>query len=668
MTSTTRRVPNPDDDAEQAVRTRLLAVNSVLSLSLILTQASSPRQAMRLVTTAVPTIVPGQKALVCHPSMTGEYYQRAPAAISAVMAELTVPSQLEVGGFSSCWAFPLTSPLKQEPVCLVIVGDEPPSDEEIFILSVLAQLCGTVIAKLELIAAERASAQRVADLNTELESTVSTLERIMEIHRRLTEIVSSGGRAGIAETLHQLTMLPVLIQDADGNTRAAAGDMPANALPAERPGERHELIRTLQTVHRAVYHDRAWLILANPRAGVLGVIKLIDPTKAASDIDLAALEYAATVLSVELGRLHSVAEAELRNQAARERDVAQARTAELAASESRQRAILEAALDAVISVDQRARVTYVNSAFEHVFGYRADETIGRELAEVIVPPALREAHRRGLARYLATGQPRILGQRIEMTAMRADGTEFPAEVTVTHTGPSEEPAFTGYVRDITERQRAEQELIASRARLVAASDAVRRRITRDLHDGAQQRLVTTLINLQLAEQKWESAPQDAKELLGSAIRDAKQGIDDLREIVAGIHPAVLTQYGLAAAIGALTARLPIPVQLDVLGRRLPAHIEASVYFFCSEALTNVVKHAGATFAWLRVELIDDRCVAEVGDNGVGGAQPQSETGGLTSLRDRVGALSGTMDIRTTVAGGTILVASIPLPSETDAPA
>ena len=143
--------------------------------------------------------------------------------------------------------------------------------------------------------------------------------------------------------------------------------------------------------------------------------------------------------------------------------------------------------------------------------------------------------------------------------------------------------------------------MASRVRLVAASDAARRRVTRDLHDGAQQRLVTTLINLQLAEQKWESAPQRARELLGLALRDARCGIEDLREIVAGIHPAILTQRGLAAAIDALAVRLPIPVQLDVPDRRLPAPIEASVYFFCSEALTNVVKHARATSAGVRVD-------------------------------------------------------------------
>ena len=125
------------------------------------------------------------------------------------------------------------------------------------------------------------------------------------------------------------------------------------------------------------------------------------------------------------------------------------------------------------------------------------------------------------------------------------------------------PAFTAYVRDITDRQRAENELIASRARLVTASDAARQRITRDLHDGAQQHLVATLINLQLAQERWESAPDRARELLGQALRDTRRGIADLRELAAGLHPAVLTRHGLAVAVRALADRVPIPVEIDM---------------------------------------------------------------------------------------------------------
>ena len=147
---------------------------------------------------------------------------------------------------------------------------------------------------------------------------------------------------------------------------------------------------------------------------------------------------------------------------------------------------------------------------------------------------------------------------------------------------------------------ARTELIASRARIITASDAARRRVTRDLHDGAQQQFVNMIINLQLAQQAWSSEPERAKEFLDRALSDARVGIEDLRKIAAGIHPAILTHRGLAAALEALVTRLPIPVELDVTHQRLHEAIEASIYFFCSEALTNVVKHSRASTAWVRV--------------------------------------------------------------------
>jgi PAS domain S-box-containing protein len=348
-------------------------------------------------------------------------------------------------------------------------------------------------------------------------------------------------------------------------------------------------------------------------------------------------------------------------QAALEREVAEARAAELTASEARLRAILEAAHDGVLSIDQHARITYANTSAERIFGYRADELTGQEIAEVIVPPSLREAHRAGFSRYMATGESHILDRQIEVTALRADGTEFPVELTITRAGPPGSPAFIGYIRDITDRKHAAQELIASRARLVTASDAARQRVTRDLHDGAQQRLVSAIIGLQLAQRKWESEPRRARELVDLALNDATHGMAELRELAAGIHPAILTQRGLAAALAALTGRLPVPVQLDLPRHRLPAPIEASVYFFCAEALTNVVKHARASSAWVKVTADDERCTVEVRDDGIGGARARSDTSGLTGLRDRIGALNGVMNIVAPAEGGTVLHAAIPVP-------
>lgn len=292
----------------------LSSVNAAFTLSLILTQASSPRQAIQLLTTAVPSIASCHQVLVWHPSRSGDYYERAPDGISRRLAQITAPGRFELDGSSSWWVFPLAPSLANNPVFLVVAATDPLSAQEKFLLSVLVQLCGTVIAKLELLAAERASTERVAQLNTDLESTVSNLSKIMETHRQLNEIVVNAGEAGIAQTLHQLTGFPVLIQDVHGNTRASAGDLPAGRRAKEQPGQRHELIRRLQITRRAFHHRQAWLVLANPRPGVLGVIALADAARTATETDLTALEYAATVLSVELSRLQSVAEAELRSQ------------------------------------------------------------------------------------------------------------------------------------------------------------------------------------------------------------------------------------------------------------------------------------------------------------------------------------------------------------------
>jgi PAS domain S-box-containing protein len=162
---------------------------------------------------------------------------------------------------------------------------------------------------------------------------------------------------------------------------------------------------------------------------------------------------------------------------------------EVRASESRLRAIINAALDAVVTMDAEGRVTGWNPAAEAIFGSSADDAIGQEMAELIVPPRLRDAHRRGLARFLETGRGAVLDRRLELTGLRRDNTEFPVELTITRIPLPGAPTFTGYLRDITDRVKAEQEIRDSRARVVEAADAERKRIQRNLHDGAQQRLL-----------------------------------------------------------------------------------------------------------------------------------------------------------------------------------
>src|SRR3954468_12487959 len=173
-------------------------------------------------------------------------------------------------------------------------------------------------------------------------------------------------------------------------------------------------------------------------------------------------------------------------------------------SEARTRAILEAALDCVVTMDDHGCVVEFNPAAERTFGYAREDVIGRDMGELIVPEHLRELHRRGLKRYLETGNEVVLNRRIEITGMRADGVEFPVELAITRIPVPGAPMFTGYLRDITERKQAEQDLRASRARIVEAADTERRRIERNLHDGAQQRLVALSLSLRLVQSRLAS--------------------------------------------------------------------------------------------------------------------------------------------------------------------
>ena len=192
---------------------------------------------------------------------------------------------------------------------------------------------------------------------------------------------------------------------------------------------------------------------------------------------------------------------------------------ELRAKEARHRAMLDAALDCVITIDHEGRVIDFNAAAQRTFGYRPAEAIGRDMTELIVPPELRARHRGGLARYLATGEAAMLNRRLEITAMRADQTTFPVELTITRIDVPGPPTFIGYLRDISERKAAEAELRASRARIVEASDAARRALERDLHDGAQQRLVELALDLRMARARLNDDPAGAREYLDAALGD-----------------------------------------------------------------------------------------------------------------------------------------------------
>jgi signal transduction histidine kinase len=452
--------------------------------------------------------------------------------------------------------------------------------------------------------------------------------------------------------------------------------------------------------------------------------------------------------------------------------------------------------------------------------------IGRELAETIIPPELRRPHRDGLANYIAHGEERVLGHPLELSAQRADGSEFPVEVAVRRLDVPGPPVFTGFIRDLTEthaaaarlrlfadeqaalrrvatlvaqgadqaavlaavteevarlfgaetantiRYQADSELVigawsaagapnlpvgatlpldsdtaapqirrcgepmrvdafvpgegrladalrrlefsaaigapivldgqlwgalilraaapfpagaedrlrefaelaaqalanaeardqlaASRARLVSAGVAERRRLERDLHDGAQQRLVSLALLLRLASRHVADAPERAQRELSLASEELEHALGELRELARGLHPAVLTDHGLEVALRSICDRAPLPVELAIdLSRQPSETVQAAAYFVVTEALTNVAKYARASHAGVRLHAHDGALVVDVTDDGVGGADPRQGSG-LSGLADRVEALGGRLAIDSPPAHGTRIHVELPL--------
>jgi signal transduction histidine kinase len=197
---------------------------------------------------------------------------------------------------------------------------------------------------------------------------------------------------------------------------------------------------------------------------------------------------------------------------------------------------------------------------------------------------------------------------------------------------------------------------ASRARIVEAGDAERRRLERDLHDGAQQRLLGIRLALQLARSRMaEGAGSD--DLLAEADDEVMEALAELRSLARGIHPAVLTDEGLAPALAALARRAPVPVELRVCPERLPGSVEATVYFVAGEALANVAKHAHAAHVTIDVTRSNGSVAIEIADDGTGRADPRGA--GLRGLRDRVEALDGRLQVDSAPGRGTRVRAALP---------
>ncbi|HYY21698.1 MAG TPA: GAF domain-containing sensor histidine kinase [Thermoleophilaceae bacterium] len=230
-------------------------------------------------------------------------------------------------------------------------------------------------------------------------------------------------------------------------------------------------------------------------------------------------------------------------------------------------------------------------------------------------------------------------------------------------GPGSEErvaSFAELVSDALANADAREQLAASRARIVAAADSERRRLERNLHDGAQQRLVGLAIALREVEEELERDVDSARRVLASAREELALALQELRELARGIHPALLSDRGLGPALEALAARTPLPVEVVALPEaRLPEAVEAAAYFVVAEGLTNVVKHAHATGVTVEITSANGCARVQVRDNGVGGATLE-EGSGLRGLADRIEALGGSLEVHSANGDGTAVVAEIPL--------
>jgi PAS domain S-box-containing protein len=324
-------------------------------------------------------------------------------------------------------------------------------------------------------------------------------------------------------------------------------------------------------------------------------------------------------------------------------------------------------------VDGDDRIAFVNDAAVRLLGYdRDDELIGRPSHDSVhykhpdgSPFAAEDCP---ITHATRRGEPVVIERD---WWVRKDGSMLPISI---HCVQMEIDGRMGtamtfhdqtaIVQAETERRALEvqrarlAEVRASRARIVEAADAQRRRVVRDLHDGAQASLVRIVLALRIALESG-GVGDAARPLADEALDNASSAIEELRELAHGIHPAALTQHGLARAIEGLAERAPVPVAVEISDERYPESVESAAYFVAAEALTNVAKYAQASSARVTATRADSQLVLTVVDDGIGGARPSPE-GGLAGLADRVAALDGTIHLTSDPGEGTRIRAEIPL--------
>jgi PAS domain S-box-containing protein len=350
------------------------------------------------------------------------------------------------------------------------------------------------------------------------------------------------------------------------------------------------------------------------------------------------------------------------------------RAARLRASEAMLRSLVDSIPGAIYrcACDGDWTMEWLSDEIETMTGYPASDFIGSAVRtfQSIEHPDDHQYVADRVMESVQTGRPFSLEYRL----VRRDG----SICWVLERGLAQQAGdgrwwLDGAIFDITQRREAEQaqrehavieaqlaEVRASRARILEAADRARRDIERNLHDGAQQRLVSVALGLRIWLAQHKDLPEACRAPVFQALDELGIGLGDLRDLARGLHPAVLTDHGLEHALRALAQRAAVPVELTtgLPGERLPMAAEAAAYFVVSEALTNVARYAEATQAWVRVEKRDGELEVAIRDDGVGGAEIGSGSG-LQGLRDRVAAMNGTLEIDSPPGTGTEVRARLP---------
>ncbi len=445
-------------------------------------------------------------------------------------------------------------------------------------------------------------------------------------------------------------------------------------------GHQIRAVRNVKDALTALDEEPADLVIVDREPGGLdvpGVIRALRADARLEEAWLLAITLAAQKRTADLA-LDAGADDYLHRPFSRAELLARARAGLRAAQQRSDDALVRALMANVPGAIYRSAwhadytLELISDEIERISGYPASNFIAskRRTISSIVHPDDQERVAKMVSSATDDGEPFVMEYRI----VRADG-EIRWVMDRGHlvTGAGGRRWCDGALFDITERRRAEEalreheveqarteELRASRTRIVEAADAARRKIERDLHDGAQQRLVTLALEVRLARSRVDKDPESAGPFLDRLGKELAGASEELRELARGIHPALLTERGLAPAIQTLVARAPVPVEvLELPDDRLPPVTEATAYFTVAEALTNVAKYAGATHATVRLARENGALSVEVRDDGVGGAAATPGSG-LSGLADRVGAADGSLSVTSPPGEGTCVRAVIPL--------